>query len=272
MRQPVLILLLLVLCGSTVIISIDMLENLLQEGERHQYEDAVTTGREKSIEEVVELVGPSVIAITTKERHLIRQRLYDPLFHYFRGSRDVIAEKEGIGSGVIFDPRGYALTSAHLFGSAREFEVTMADGRNVAATLCGIDEEFDIAVIKLERNNLPVAQICYSGNLKVGQFVLAFGNPFGTASNSAQPSVTWGVISALHRNLGTPDRRFYHDLIQTDAAVNIGNNGGPLVDLTGRIIGINTLIVTSSGASTGVGFAIPIDPIKKRAREIIGEN
>ncbi|MEJ2744396.1 MAG: trypsin-like peptidase domain-containing protein [bacterium] len=218
---------------------------------------------EKSIEEIVKAVGPSVVAINTKERLLIRSRARDPILRYFGGRSDFLAETEGIGSGVICDPKGYVLTNGHIVGSAQEIQVTLADGRQFDATLCAMDRERDLALIKLDEKQLPAAEFGYSGNISAGQWVVAFGNPFGTASQGAQPSVSAGVISALHRNLKVAGGRIYRDLIQTDAAINSGNDGGPLVDLSGRVIGLNTLILTSSGASTGMGFAIPIDLVKE---------
>jgi serine protease Do len=224
-----------------------------------------------AIDSIVERVGPSVVAINTIERKMVRARMRDPLFNFFFGGGDFVAEREGIGSGVIFDPGGYALTNAHVVSSAQEIAVVLPDGRQAGAAVCAVDREGDLALIRIEARGLPVAELGESEGLRVGQIVLAFGNPFGTASKSAQPSVTFGVISGLRRDIRVERGRYYRDLIQTDAAINIGNNGGPLVDLTGRVIGLNTLIVTSSGASTGVGFAIPVDFIMERLDDLRAE-
>jgi serine protease Do len=223
---------------------------------------------EKSIEDIVAAVGPAVVAINTRERGAVRYRGRDLFLRYFGEESGFIAETEGIGSGVIIDPDGYVLTNGTAVGRAQDIQVTLADGRRVEAMLCAMDREYDLALIKVAAEGLPAAEIGDSGNLKVGQWVIAFGNPFGTASIGAQPSVSIGVISALQRNLKAEYGRTYRDLIQTDAAINSGNNGGPLVDLTGRVIGLNTLIFTSSGASTGVGFAMPIDSIKERLDDL----
>ncbi len=257
MKRCILLLAVMVGCASTLIVLVDALRPVLQQ--QLVSPEGAISGPEMSVEEVVDTVGPAVVAITTKEKRFIPPTIDEPLLRFFGGHRGILAEMEGIGSGVIFDPDGYVLTSDHVIGNAQEIQVVLADGRNVGATICGRDPEIDIAVIKLDEEVLPVAEFGRSNKLNVGQLVLAFGNPFGTASASTQPSVTWGVISALHRNLRVSGNRFYQDLIQTDAAINIGNNGGPLVDLSGKVIGINTLIITSSGASTSVGFAVPID-------------
>lgn len=261
MKRYVQALALMVLCASALVIAV---ANYRPSAERPSMRrERGPKPPEKPIEEIVAKVGPAVVAINTTERKVMRPRLKDPLFQLFYGGEDFVAEREGIGSGVIFDPEGYALTNDHVVGGAQEIEVTLSDGRRVGASICAVDPDRDLALIRLEARGLPVAELGESGDLSVGQVVLAFGNPFGTASKSAQPSVTFGVISGLQRNIRVERGRFYADLIQTDAAINVGNNGGPLVDMTGRVIGLNTLIVTSAGASTGVGFAIPVDSVRE---------
>ncbi|MCX6339366.1 MAG: trypsin-like peptidase domain-containing protein [Candidatus Aureabacteria bacterium] len=266
MKRYVLLLTLMVVCASALIVFISDYQALVKKSKGRR--GFAGEAAERSIEDIVEAVGPSVVAINTRERRLVRPRGGDPLLRYFGDDSDLLAESEGIGSGVIFDPDGYVLTNGHVVGRAQEIQVTLADGRRVEATLCAIDQERDLALIKLAEGGLHAAEFGDSENLRVGQWVIAFGNPFGTASRNAQPSVTSGVISALQRNLKVGHGLIYRDLIQTDAAINSGNNGGPLVDLSGRVIGLNTLILTSSGASTGLGFAIPIDSIKERLDEL----
>lgn len=266
MKKYLLLLALMVLSASALIVYVsDLQETARKEKARRT---PAREAAEKPIEDVVKSVGPSVVAINTKERRLIRSRGRDPILRHFGGDADFLAEAEGIGSGVICDPDGYVLTNGHVVGRAQEIQVTLSDGRQVGAALCAMDRERDLALIRLDEGNLPAAEFGDSGNLSAGQWVVAFGNPFGTASQGVQPSVTAGVISALHRNLKVPDGRVYRDLIQTDAAINSGNNGGPLVDLSGRVIGLNTLILTSSGASTGMGFAVPADSIKEGLEEM----
>jgi serine protease Do len=261
MKKYLLLLALMVVSASALIVYVSDLQDAARKEKARR--KPVRQAAEKSIEDIVRVVGPSVVAINTKERRLIRSRARDPILRHFGYESDFLAETEGIGSGVICDPEGYVLTNGHVVGRAQEIQVTLSDGRQVEATLCAMDRERDLALIQLDEGRLPAVEFGDSGNLSVGQWVVAFGNPFGTASQSAQPSVTAGVISALHRNLKVAHGRVYQDLIQTDAAINSGNNGGPLVDLSGRVIGLNTLILTSSGASTGMGFAIPIDSVKE---------
>lgn len=266
MKKYVLMLALMVVSASALIVYVSDFQEA--SGREKARRAPAREAAEKSIEDVVKAVGPSVVAINTKGRRIIRSRETDPALRYFGGGSDFMAETEGIGSGVICAPDGYVLTNGHVVGGAQEIQVTLADGRQVEATLCALDRERDLALIRLDEGNLPAAEFGDSGNLEAGQWVAAFGNPFGTASQSAQPSVTIGVISALQRNLRVGRGRVYRDLIQTDAAINSGNNGGPLADLSGRVIGLNTLVLTSSGASTGVGFAIPIDAVKDGLEEM----
>jgi len=158
----------------------------------------------------------------------------------------------GIGSGVIVTQDGYILTNNHVVDGAKEVQVTLADGRQFTGKVVGRDPKTDIAVVKIDANDLPTVPMADSHNVKVGDVVLAFGNPFGVGE-----TVTEGIISAKHRSdMGI---EHYEDFLQTDAAINPGNSGGALVDIDGRLVGINTAIMTRSGGSQGVGFAIPSD-------------
>ncbi len=170
-------------------------------------------------------------------------------------------KQSGIGSGVIFDQRVYILTNEHVVSGADRILVRLADGREAKGTLTGTAPRSDLAVIKIDLPNLPFAKLGNSENLKIGQWVVAIGNPFGHILNNPEPTVTTGVISALHRTLPRTSRRDidYSDLIQTDAAINTGNSGGPLVNLKGEIIGINVAIFSTYGGYQGIGFAIPIN-------------
>ncbi len=177
----------------------------------------------------------------------------------------------GLGSGVIIDPEGYILTNEHVVGDADKIKVTLPDGREFKGELKGRDARSDTAVIKINAHNLPVASLGNSDNLKIGQWVVAIGNPFGFALQNPEPTVTAGVVSALHRSLGRISfrNRDYSDLIQTDAAINPGNSGGPLVNLKGEVVGINVAIFTTSGGYQGVGFAIPINSSKRVIASLI---
>jgi len=259
MKRYIAALFLMVLCASSLIVFVSRYKPW--EREKRSFRAAGGPGKERTIEEIVGMVGPSVVAINTKERRLVNPRFRDPLLRYFFDESDFVAEVERIGSGVIFDPRGYVLTNAHVVQGVQKIEVTLADGRQVRAGVCASDQVRDIALLELPQGKFTVAKLGDSDNLSVGQWVLAFGNPFGTASQTAQSSVSAGIISALHRKVQVQGRGEQADLIQTDAAVNSGNDGGPLVDLSGRAIGLNTLILTSSGASTGVSFALPINDV-----------
>ena len=173
-------------------------------------------------------------------------------------------KQRGLGSGVIIDEEGYILTNEHVVREADKIKVTLPDGRKFDAELKGSDARSDLAIIKIKAKNLPVAELGDSEDVRIGQIVIAIGNPFGFALENPEPTVTMGVVSALHRNLGGAlmQNRDYGDLIQTDAAINPGNSGGPLVNLNGEIVGINVAIVSSTGGYQGLGFAIPINSAK----------
>jgi len=173
-------------------------------------------------------------------------------------------EQEGIGSGVIYTEDGYIITNNHVAGSAEKLLVTLYDGSEYSAMLVGADENTDVAVIKIEADNLKAASFDSIDNVKVGDIVIAVGSPFGL-----QQTVTMGVISAKGRDITvSADTLPMVNLIQTDTAINQGNSGGPLVNSAGQVIGINTLIFSPSGASAGIGFAIPSDTVANIAEQI----
>lgn len=174
----------------------------------------------------------------------------------------------GSGSGFIFDAaNGYVLTNQHVIERADKLQVTLDDGREFEATVVGADRMSDVAVIKIEGENLPATPLGNDHDLAVGQWVIAIGNPF----REFDQTVTVGVISGLNRGLpsGMSQDRFYRNLIQTDAAINMGNSGGPLCDLNGNVIGINSAIFSPGGVNIGLGFAIPIDDAMQIARHLI---
>ncbi|MCM8800077.1 MAG: Do family serine endopeptidase, partial [Candidatus Omnitrophica bacterium] len=176
-----------------------------------------------------------------------------------------------LGSGVIINSEGYILTNEHVISGADKITVTLPDGREFKAEIKGKDVRSDLAVIKINATDLPIAPLGNSDELKIGQWVVAIGNPFGFALQTSEPTVTVGVISALHRSLGrTLQRdRDYNDLIQTDAAINPGNSGGPLVNIKGEVIGINVAIFSTTGGYQGIGFAIPINTAKRILKRLI---
>jgi len=177
----------------------------------------------------------------------------------------------GLGSGVIINSEGYILTNQHVVDQADKITVILPDGRQFKGEVKGQDTRSDLAVIKINARDLPVATLGDSDNLKIGQWVVAIGNPFGFAMQNPEPTVTAGVISALHRTLGRSlsRDRDYNDLIQTDTAINPGNSGGPLVNLKGEIVGINVAIFSTTGGYQGIGFAIPINSAKRVISRLI---
>ena len=191
----------------------------------------------------------------------------DPFFKRFFGERDPDGEddedlKNSLGSGVIVSHEGYVLTNNHVVEGADEIEVVLTDGRKAPAKVVGLDPETDLAVIKIDLDKLPVIVLGQSELARVGDVVLAIGNPFGVGQ-----TVTMGIISALGRN--NLHINSFENFIQTDAAINFGNSGGALVDTRGNLIGINTAIYSQSGGSVGIGFAIPVSTAKTVMEAII---
>jgi len=189
--------------------------------------------------------------------------LKDPFFRKFFGDR--ISEDEqqsSLGSGVIVSPDGYILTNNHVVDAADEIEVVLPDGRRSAARVVGTDPETDLAVIRIDVKNLPVIALGHAEQARVGDVVLAIGNPFGVGQ-----TVTMGIISAVGRN--NLHINNFEDFIQTDAAINFGNSGGALVDANGNLLGINSAIYSQTGGSVGIGFAIPVSTAKSVMEAII---
>ena len=214
---------------------------------------------------VVSRITPGVVGISVKGRVREDNPLFqDPMFRrFFNFHGPIERETQAAGSGVIVDAaRGYVLTNAHVVENASSIEVTLKDNRRFNARLIGRDPETDIAVLQIPANNLTAVPMGDSDRLQVGDFVLAIGNPFGLGQ-----TVTSGIVSALGRSgLGIEG---YEDFIQTDASINPGNSGGPLVDLQGRIVGINTAIVAPSGANVGIGFAVPINMARQVMDQLV---
>jgi serine protease Do len=214
-------------------------------------------------------VSPAVISINAFYTVRTRPR-YDIWWNRWYPGR--LVPQTVLGSGVIVDDKGYAFTNFHVVENAERIQVTTSDGKNYTATLVGTAPSYDLALIKLEGDEFRAAPLGDSDQLLVGEWAIAIGSPFGYQLADVQPTVTVGVISAMHRDIKQdPDsRQIFNDMIQTDAAINPGNSGGPLVNASGEVIGINTLIFTGGeGSSTniGLGFAIPIN----RARFVFNE-
>jgi len=209
---------------------------------------------------------PAVVNILTskavRRRHPLSR---DPFFRKFFGDRDEgDDEQNSLGSGVIVSPEGYILTNNHVVEAADEIEVVLADGRKGKAKVVGTDPETDLAVIKIELDKLPVIILGQVEQAKVGDVVLAIGNPFGVGQ-----TVTMGIISALGRN--NLHINHFENFIQTDAAINFGNSGGALIDANGNLLGINSAIYSQTGGSVGIGFAIPVSTAKTVMESIIKE-
>jgi len=224
---------------------------------------------------VAERVNPVVVSISSEKVIKARNSPFGKQFKDFFGNdpfsrfftiplpQGEIRER-GLGSGVIVSKDGYILTNNHVVAGAEKIRVTLSDKRKFKAKIVGTDKKTDVAVIKIAAHHLPVAKLGNSDKVKVGEFVLAIGNPFRLSH-----TVTAGIISAKGRsNVGLAE---YEDFIQTDAAINPGNSGGALVNLQGEVIGINTAIATLSGGYQGVGFAIPINMAKEVMDQLISK-
>lgn len=216
---------------------------------------------------MLEKTVPGVVNIFTRTRVTVRQSplLSDPFFRRFFNLPEQPQERtqQSLGSGVVVDAKnGYIITNHHVIEGADEISVNLSDGRTLQATLLGSDPETDIAVIKVEKDNLRALPMSDSEALRVGDFVVAIGNPFGLGQ-----TVTSGIVSALGRSgLGIEG---YEDFIQTDASINPGNSGGALVNLNGELVGINTAILSKSGGNVGIGFAIPINMVREIMAQIV---
>ncbi len=222
-----------------------------------------------SLAPMIEKTRPAVVNIATRGSVDVQNHplLNDPLFkRFFKGFENMPQRKEvkSLGSGVIIDAdAGYIVTNHHVIDGADEIAVTLHDGQQLEATIVGSDSEADVAILKVEHKDLVHIPFADSSSIRVGDFAVAIGNPFGLGQ-----TVTSGIISALGRTgLGIEG---YEDFIQTDASINPGNSGGALVNLRGELIGINTAILASGGAgNVGIGFAIPINMVRKLTDQLI---
>ncbi len=225
-----------------------------------------TTARIGSYHEAVQRAAPSVVNIfTSKEirepRHPLRN---DPIFRHFFGNQvpEEARRASSLGSGVIVSTTGYVLTNHHVVEAADEIEVALPDGKRLLAKIVGNDPETDLAVLRVNAENLPAITFGSSDALRVGDVVLANGNPFAVGQ-----TVTGGIVSALGRTgLGI---NTFENFIQTDAAINPGNSGGALIDAGGNLVGINTAIFSRSGGSLGIGFAIPVSTARMVLEQIV---
>jgi len=237
----------------------------------------VTAGRTNAIVLAARKVSPAVVSVVVTQ---IRVVTYDPFgglgfddfFRDFFPRHTYRQEIKSMGSGVIVDKRGYIITNAHVVYNATRIKVTLPDNRRFDAELMGMDTDLDLALLRIRGKDLPVAPLGDSRDLMIGEWAIAIGNPFGFLMEDAQPTVTVGVISALHRDIrSSGSAGLYTDMIQTDAAINPGNSGGPLCNALGEVIGINTFILSHAGGSEGVGFARPITDVKRFINEVLSQ-
>ncbi|MEO0117026.1 MAG: trypsin-like peptidase domain-containing protein [candidate division WOR-3 bacterium] len=232
----------------------------------------IANSRRNAIVIAAQKVSPAVVSITVTQIKIVSSPFYSPFsdpfwsdfFRDFFPQRRFKEEVRGLGSGVIISPDGYIVTNAHVVEMATEIKVTLPDKREFSGRIIDLDQEKDLALLKIEGKNLPYAELGNSDDLMIGEWAIALGNPFGMLIQDAKPTVTVGVISALNRTISSERvGRTYENMIQTDAAINPGNSGGPLINANGEVIGINTFIFTHAGGSEGIGFAIPINTVKK---------
>jgi len=229
----------------------------------HEVAAAVDTdlngGRTNAIVRATHKAAPAVVSINVVQRQSVR----DPTMEFWERlgivpRREYYRDVQNMGSGVIVAADGLIVTNHHVIDGAVQIIVTLSDGRQFAAAMVDDIERYDLAVLRIEAPDLPVAALVSDADLQIGEWAIAIGSPFGYLLADTQPTVTVGVISALNRDIKRAEgERVYLGMIQTDAAINPGNSGGPLVNSAGEVVGINTFILSSSGGSVGIGFAVP---------------
>ncbi len=241
----------------------------------------IGVSRQNAITETVRMASPAIVGINVTEVVKVAYRdpfdsfFDDPFFRRFFGDRNRTRTREyqvqGLGSGFIISPDGYILTNHHVAGNASKVIITMTDGKKYDARIIGSDYVTDVALLKIDGENLPYLKLGNSDNLIVGEWTIAFGNPFGLFDINAKPTVTVGVVSNTDVNFMHEENnrsRVYRGMIQTDAAISSGNSGGPLLNANGEVIGMNTVIFSTAqsgrgAGSIGIGFSIPINRVKQ---------
>ena len=237
--------------------------------------DQITSSRRNIITETVKIVSPSIVGINVIEIREYKDPFFsffdDPFFQRYFGNRGTYSQEvKGLGSGYIISSDGYIITNDHVAGNATKITVTLTDGRSFDAKVIGSDSASDICLLKIDGEDLPFVTLGNSDDIIIGEWVIALGNPFGLFELNDKPTVTVGVVSATGMNLDAINNRYYLNMIQTDASINGGNSGGPLVNSEGQVIGMNTLIFTAGGntGNIGLGFAIPINKVKRIIDEL----
>jgi serine protease Do len=238
----------------------------------------ITSSRQNSITRAVKMLSPAVVGINVTEvreyqrnspfrtRDPVLREFFPELFKDYRYQQQLTS----LGSGFIISSDGFILTNQHVVENATQVMVTMTDSKDIEAEIIGIDPKSDVALLKIDLKNLPVAKLGNSDEVILGEWAIAVGNPFGLFDIGKRATVTVGVISALNRDFGEMEGRIYQDMIQTDASINHGNSGGPLCNALGEVIGMNTFIYSDSRGegSVGIGFAIPINRISRLIEDL----
>jgi serine protease Do len=244
--------------------------------ERASKENDLLNYRQNAITRAIARSSNAVVGINVVQVRDVRNPLMpsDPLgwmlFDDRLWPRTFKQKVQNLGSGFIISPDGYIVTNEHVVSNAAEVVVTTTTGHKYNARVVGTDPLLDMALLKIDAQNLPCIPLGVSDDAIVGEWVIAIGNPYGLFDINDQPSVSVGVISALHRDFrGDIDGRLYTDMMQTDAAINRGNSGGPLINIDGEAVGMNTLIFSESGGSVGIGFAIPSDRISATINDLL---
>jgi len=253
------VLLLILICSPTDICRADLVNDL-------QY------SRQTAITSAIEKVSGAVVGINVTQ---LKQQQVNPFFDPFWGGflpYTRTFKVDNMGTGVLVSPDGYIITNAHVVDNALEVVVTLPGGKSYDSQVVGVDNPSDIALVKIEDENLPFAELGDSDKLIVGEWAVALGNPLGLFDVNHKPTATAGIISGTNMDFGVKEAgHVYQDMVQTDASINPGNSGGPLVNALGEVIGISTFIMTGSNYSSGsigIGFAIPINRVKEVAEDL----
>ncbi len=243
---------------------------------------SVSQSRQNAVVTAAHQASPGVVTVVTTA---VIETTWNPFFNDpffqqwgggggFYGGPKMEQKVRMSGSGFVFDPSGYIMTAEHVVHGARDVYVILADGEKLPAKIVGADFAQDIAVLKVEKSGLTAIPLGTSSDLMVGEWVLAMGSPFWGAVKEPQPTITVGVVSAVGRSFHSQDGqslRAYSNLIQTDAAINVGNSGGPLINVLGQVIGVNTAIISPQTGNVGLAFAVGMDEARAAAARIISD-
>lgn len=237
----------------------------INENVNQQRANAIVLAAKKVIPAVVSIsVVQTKVVATSPFFSPYSDDMFQDFFRDFFPERYHKQQVKSLGTGIIISPDGYILTNEHVISNATKIKITLPDGRQFEGAVVVADRTMDLALIKVDAADLPYVEFGDSDELMIGEWVIAFGNPFGFLLEDISPTVTVGVVSARGRSIkSSHDDRVYKNMIQTDAAINPGNSGGPLVNVLGQVIGINNFIFTSGGGSEGIGFARPVNFVKK---------